>query len=187
MRAPNGSRLLSSWTKGSRLMIALSLGLAGGGSSLVGCHKIAADKTEQAAPNPDSVKQSYAALKKLSDDLQQNFSNLSKDVQSIPADMPAFPRLRSHFYEVEEARGVTDAKVTILSSRLDSALRSGKPEELQQVSNEIDKTSKDLQKIGALHVKLLHEVMAFQRVADDHKQALAAAASAKTKQAKSKH
>ncbi|HTB56543.1 MAG TPA: hypothetical protein VLC06_01645 [Polyangia bacterium] len=168
-------------------MIALSLGLTGGGSSLVGCHKIAADKTEQAAPNPDSVKQSYAALKKLSDDLQQNFSNLSKDVQSIPADMPAFPRLRSHFYEVEEARGVTDAKVTILSSRLDSALRSGKPEELQQVSNEIDKTSKDLQKIGALHVKLLHEVMAFQRVADDHKQALAAAASAKTKQAKSKH
>ena len=168
-------------------MVALALGLASAGSSLVGCHKIAADKTEQAAPNPDSVKQSYAALKKLSDDLQQNFSNLSKDVQSIPADMPAFPRLRSHFYEVEEARGVTDAKVTILSSRLDSALRSGKPEELQQVSNEIDKTSKDLQKIGALHVKLLHEVMAFQRVADDHKQALAAAASAKTKQAKSKH
>jgi hypothetical protein len=187
MRAPNESRLLISWTKDSRLMIALSLGLAVGGSSLVGCHKVAVDKTEQAAPNPDSVKQSYAALKKLSDDLQQNFSNLSKDVQSIPADMPAFPRLRSHFYEVEEARGVTDAKVTILSSRLDSALRSGKPEELQQVSNEIDKTSKDLQKIGALHVKLLHEVMAFQRVADDHKQALAAAASAKTKQAKSKH
>jgi hypothetical protein len=186
MRAPNGSRLLISWTKGSRLMIALSLGLTAG-SSLVGCHKIAADKTEQAAPNPDSVKQSLAALKKQSNDLQQNFSNLSKDVEAIPADMPAFPRLRSHFFEVEEARGVTDAKVTILGSQLDAALRSGKPEELQQVSNGIDKTSNDLQKIGALYMKLLHEVMAFQRLADDRKQALAAAASAKTKQPKSKH
>jgi hypothetical protein len=187
MRAPNGPRLLISWTKGSRLMIALSLGLAGGGSSLVGCHKVAADKTEQAAPNPDAVKQSFATLKKQSDDLQQNFSNLSKDVAAIPADMPAFPQLRSHFYEVEEVRGVTNAKVTILSSHLDSALRSGNPEELRLVSNDIDKTSKDCQKLGALYIKLLHEVMAFQRVADDRKQALAAAASAKTKQAKSKH
>jgi hypothetical protein len=184
MRAPNGSRLL---IKGSRLMIALALGLASAGSSLVGCHKLAADKTEQGAPNPDSVKQSFATLKKQSNDLQQNFSNLSKDVAAIPADMPVFPQLRSHFYEVEEARGVTDAKVTILSGRLDSALHSGKPEELQQVSKDIDKTSNDIQKLSALYMKLLHEVMAFQRVADDRKQALAAAAAAKTKQAKSKH
>lgn len=172
-------------------MIALSLGLAGGGSSLVGCHNVAADKTEQAAPNPDSVRQSFATLKKQSNDLQQNFSNLSKDVESIPADMPAFPQLRSHFYEVEEARGVIDAKVTILSSHLDSALRWGKPEELQQVSNDVDKTSNDIRKIGALYMKLLHEVMAFQRSADDRKQALAAANAAhppaKTKQPKSKH
>jgi hypothetical protein len=178
MRAPNGSRLL---------MIALSLGLASGGSSLIGCRKIATDKTEQAAPDPDLVKQSFATLKKQSNDLQQNFSNLSKDVAAIPADMPAFPQLRSHFYEVEEARGVTDAKVTILSRHLDAALRSGKPEELQQVSKDIDRTSNDIQKIGALYMKLLHEVMAFQRVADDRKQALAAAAAAKTKQSKSKH
>ena len=173
------------------MFVTLSLGLVGGGSSLVGCHRAAVDKTEQAAPNPDVVKQSFATLRKQFSDLQQSFSNLSKDVEAIPADIPGYPQLRTHFYAVEEVRGVTDAKVSIISGHLESALRSGKGDELQRVSNEIDKASNDCRQIGQLYIKLLHEVMAFQRAADGRKQPLAASGaapvSAKTKPPKSKN
>jgi hypothetical protein len=149
-------------------MVTLLVGLAA-----AGCHR-AADNAGQAAPNPEVVKQSFALLEKQFSDLQQSFSNLSKDVEAIPANLPGYPQLRGHFYAVEEARGVTDAKVNMLSGRLESALRSGKSEELRQVSNGIDKASDDCRQIGALYLKLLHEVMAFQRVADQQNRALAA-------------
>jgi septation ring formation regulator EzrA len=169
------------------------LGLAAGAGSLVGCHRTSADNAGQAAPkpDPDSVKQSFEKLKKEFADLQQSFSNLSKDVETIPANMQGYPQLRAHFYAVEEARGVTDAKVNMLASRLDAALRSGKRDELQQVSTEIDKASNDCRKIGALYLKLLHEVMAFQRVAEQRRPALAASggapSSAQTKRSKALH
>ena len=192
MRALDGSR----FPIVSRLMVALSLGLVAGGGALLGCHRPAADKTEQAAPNADSVKQSFAALKKEFADLQQSFSDLSKDLEAIPADLPGYPQLRASFYQTEEARGVTDAKVTMLSSRLESALSSGTREELQQVSDDIVKASNDGRQIGEIYLKLLHQVMAFQRAADHRKDALAAAKDApplaktkepKAKEPKSKH
>jgi hypothetical protein len=186
MRASDGPR---------RLAIALSLGLAVGGGSLAGCHRTAAHKAEQSAPNAEPVKQSYAELTKQFADMQQSFSDLSKDLETIPADLPGYARLRTSFYQTEEARGVTNAKVTMLSSRLDAALISGKPEELQQVSNDIAKTSNDGRKLGELYLKLLHQVMAFQRVADQRKEALVAAKTApspgkakgQTKQSTSQH
>ena len=187
MRAPNGSRLL----------ITLSLGLVVGGGSLIGCHRPAADKTERAGPNADSVKQSFAALKKEFADMQQSFADLGKDLEAIPADLPGYAQLRANFYQTEEARGVTDAKVTLLSGRLDSALSSGKREELQQVSDDIVKASNDGRQLGEIYLKLLHQVMAFQRAADRRKDALAASTSAppplaktqgpKSKQPKPKH
>jgi len=180
MRVPDGSRSLI-----------FLLGLAAGGGPSVGCHRPVADQAGQAGPNPDSVKQSFAGLEKQFSDLQQSFSNLSQDVEAIPANLPGYPQLRAHFYAVEEVRGVTDAKVTMLSGRLGSALRSGKPDELRQVSNDIDKASHDGRQIGALYIKLLHEVMAFRRVADERKSALAASSDpsppTKTKRSKSRH
>jgi hypothetical protein len=171
-------------------MIVVWLGLAAGGGSLVGCHRSAADQAGQGGPNPESVKQSFAVLQKQFGDLQRSFSSLSQDVEAIPSSLPGFPQLRAHFYAVEEVRGVTDAKVTMLAGRLESALRSGKRDELQQVSNDIDRASNDCRKIGALYIKLLHEVMAFQREAEQRKPALAASSEApsspKTRQAKSK-
>jgi hypothetical protein len=167
MRAPDGSR--------SRLLATFLLSLAAGAGALDGCHKTAADKP---GPNPDAVQQSLAGLRKQFGDLQQSFSRLSKDVESIPANLPGYPQLRAHFYAVEEVRGVTNARVTMLSDRLASALRSGNRDELQQVSSDIDKASSDCRQIGALYIKLLHEVMAFQRVADQRTQALAASGAA---------
>lgn len=171
----------------------LWLGLVAGGGSLVGCHRTPADQADKpgpAAPVPDAVKQSFAGLRKQFNDLQQRFSDLSKDVEAIPADLPGYPQLRASFYSSEEARGVTDAKVTMLAGRLDAALSSGKPEELEQVSNEIAKTSEDARHIDQQYLKLLHEVMAYQRAADKRKDALAASAAApspaKTKRSKSR-
>ena len=172
-------------------MVTLSLGLVAGWWLVARVPQAAADKTEQAAPNADSVKQSFAALKKEFADLQQSFSDLSKDLEAIPADLPGYPQLRASFYQTEEARGVTDAKVTMLSGRLESALSSGKREELQQVSDDIAKASNDGRQLGEIYLKLLHQVMAFQRAADHRKEALAASKAApplaKTKQPKSKH
>jgi septation ring formation regulator EzrA len=183
MRAPGGRPL--------RLLVALLLGLVTGGGSLVGCHRTAATEAGQAGPSPDSVRQSLATLKKQFSNLRQNFSSLRKAVEAIPATLPGYPQLRAHFYAVEEVRGVTDARVTVLSNRLESALRSAKRNELQAVSNDIGKASNDCQKIGALYMKLFHEVMAFQRVADQQKQALDASsappAPGKAAPSKSKH
>jgi hypothetical protein len=174
----------------SRLIVTLSLGLIAGGAPLVGCHKRPADKGEQAGPSSDSVKQAFEALKKQSDDLEQSFSRLTKDVEAIPADLRGYPQLRTRFYEAEEARGVTNAKVTMLAGRLESALRSGKRDELQQLWNEIAKSSGDVRQIGEIYIKLLHQVLAFQRVADERKEALAASSatpsSAKIKKPKPK-
>ena len=198
MHAPDGSRLRIAYPRpiASRLMVTLALGLFAGASSSIGCHRGAANKTEQAAANAAPVKQSYADLKKQFADLQQSFSDLSKDLEAIPADLPGYARLRMSFYQTEEARGVTDAKVGLLSSRLDSALSSGKPEELQQVSNDIVKTSNDGRQLGEIYLKLLHQVLAFQRAADRRKEAIAEAKAApppgktrepKSKEPKSKH
>lgn len=174
MRAPGGCRLRIA----SRLMVTLSLGLIAGSDPLVGCQRTAAKKTEQAPPNAAPVKRSFADLEKQFADLQQSFSDLGKDLEAIPADLPGYPRLRASFYQTEEARGVTDAQVTLLSGRLESALSSGKPQELQQVANDIAKTSNDGRQLGELYLKLLHQVMAFQRVADQRKEASAASSAA---------
>lgn len=182
MRPPDGP--------GVRLVAALWLGLAAGGAFLAGCHRAGGDRTGQAAPSPDVVKQSFALLEKQFSDLQQSFSNLRKDLETIPSTLAGYPQLRAHFYAVDEVRGVINAKVAMLSDCLESALRSGKRDELQQISNEIDKASSDCRQIGALYIKLLHEVMAFQRVAGERKEALAASSAAppaaKAKEAEAK-
>ena len=180
MFAPHGSRLR---------LVTLSLGLMAAGGPLAGCHKPGpAEQTAPAlpAPDPEAVKQSYAALKKEFADMQQSFTDLSKDLESIPPDLPGYPQLRAVFYATEESRGVTDAKKTILADRLEAALRSGKPEDLRQVATAIEDTHNTGRRIGEQYLQLLHQVMAFQRVGEQRKQALAAA-NAAAHPAKPKH
>ncbi len=200
MRAPNRDRLR---------FVTLSLALAAGGGSLAGCHKPAAEQAaqpsqpEQAAQpapppkepevvmpdppaTPEGLKKAYADLTKQYADMQQSFADLSKDVEAIPTDLQGFPQLRANFYAVEESRGVAAARVTMLGSRLDAALRSGKKEDLQQVATGIGKASNDGRKLGEMYIKLLHGTMAYQRVVDHHKEAVAAS-SAPATPAKGKH
>ena len=164
------------------------MGLLVGGGSLVGCHK----KSNQAEAS--AVKQSLDALKPQFAELKKRFMDLRERVESIPPDFPDFQETRARFYEAEEARGVTDGKVSWLQSRFDAASSSGNRDELQDISKEIAKTQGDIRKIDELHTKMLHEMMRFQRMARQEEAAGAAAPSptppptpprAKTKRSKS--
>jgi hypothetical protein len=177
MQAPNRSGLR---------MVTLVLALGAGSGSLVGCHKNAAESSAQPGPNVEAVKQSFATVRKNFDGLQQRSADLAKAVEALPPDIPHYPQLRAEFYAFEEARGVTDAKVTLISGHLDSALKSGKADELQQVSNEIDKAGEDSRNIDQMYLKILHEEMAFERAAERKKDAVAATSTAPAPAAKTK-
>jgi hypothetical protein len=169
------------WVPNRLRMVALLFGLVAGGGSLSGCHRRAAEKAAQPgqpAPDTEALKRSFAGVQKNFSDLQQRSSDLAKQVEAIPPEIPNYPQLRAKFYAFEEARGVTDAKVTLLSGRLDAALKSGKVEELQQVSSEVDRAGEDARQIDQMYLKLLHEVMAFERVADKRKEAAEASSAA---------
>ncbi|HVY39563.1 MAG TPA: hypothetical protein VHM31_16605 [Polyangia bacterium] len=129
---------------------------------MLGCHRGGAE----GQPAPQAVEQSFAGVKKQFGDLQQRFADLGKDVEAIPSDLPGYPQLRATFYAGEEARGVTDARVTLLSERLDAAVASGRGAELQQIGKEIEQAQGQAREIDQLYLKLLHQVLAFQRAAE---------------------
>jgi len=174
---------------GTRLWTVLFLtGLLAGAGALTGCHK------SKPGPSGDAVKQSLERLKSQLAELKTRFMDLRTRVESIPPDLPGFGEARARFYAAEEARGITDGKAAWLSARLDAALASGNGEELQQISTEIANSNQDIHKIEELHVKLLHEIMSFQRMARDQEAAEKGAAAtpspkpepAKTKRSKAK-
>lgn len=140
------------------------MGLVGAGS-LAGCHKTTQEKVGEAAPNGDAVKQSLDGLKRQLGGLEARFSALREQVEAVPPDLPAFREVRATFYAIEEGRGISDAKVMLLSSRLEPALTSGTPEELRQLAKELADTFDELRQIDHLHVAVLHQVLAFQRLA----------------------
>jgi hypothetical protein len=140
------------------------LGLAGAGS-LVGCHQTAREKAGLAARNGDAVKQSLDGLKSQLAGLEARFSALRQQIEAVPPELPGFREVRAKFYALEEGRGITDLKVRLLSSRLDSALTSGKPEEMGQVSKEVGETYDEICHIDHLHEAVMHQVLAFERLA----------------------
>jgi len=125
--------------------------------SLVGCHRSTADE--------DAVKRSLSGLQGQLAELTTRFAALRKQVEAVPPDLPGFREVRARFYATEEGRGITAAKVTLLAGRLDAALRAGRRDELHGLSNEIAETYGELRQIDQLHVALLHQVLALQRMA----------------------
>jgi hypothetical protein len=133
--------------------------------SFGGCHKKTTDATSGPAPDGDAVKRSLAALQTQLGELKARFTGLRKQIETIPPELPGFPEARGKFYATEEARGVMDAKVTLLSNRLDAALSAGKRDDLKQVAKEIGDTFGEVGQINTLYVTSLHQVMALQRMA----------------------
>jgi hypothetical protein len=160
------------------------IGLVTATGAPVGCHK-----SKKSAPGGEAVKQSLDRLKSQLAELKTRFMDLRTRVEEVPPNLPGFGEARARFYAAEEARGITDGKAAWLSGRLDAAIASGNGEELQQISTEIASSNQDIHKIEELHVKLLHEIMSFQRMARDQEQAekeAAAAPSPKPEPAKTK-
>lgn len=168
-------------------IVPLLLAVFVGAGSVAGCHKTAPEKV-----NADAVKQSLDGLAKQFAELKTRFMDLRERVESIkPPEPPGFNDARARFYAAEEARGTTDAKVSWLTGRLDAAVSTGNREELEQISKEIAQTQADIGKIDQLHVKLLHQIMSFERMARAEAEAPPAPpsptpAAAKTKRSKSK-
>jgi hypothetical protein len=173
-------------TSRTRLILSLSIGLLVAGGSMAGCRKSGVDKAQA-----DAVKQSLDGLKKQFAELQTKFMALRKQVDAIPPDLPGFQEFRAKFYAAEEGRGVTDGKTMWLSSRLDEAVSVGNRAELEQISKDITQTYDDIRRIDELHVKMMHQAMAFERMARQEGAAAAAPPSptppiAKAKRSKSK-
>jgi hypothetical protein len=145
-----------------RVMLACVTGLLIGAGVPAGCHKKASDHAQL---DGQAAKQSLANLRSQFGELRKRFGDLGRRAASMSPDVPGFPEARARFYAAEEARGVAEARLDWLSSRLDAALSAGKRDELQEVSKEIAASSDDVRRIDEFHTKMLHEMMAFQRVA----------------------
>jgi len=112
------------------------------------------------------VKTSFDDLNARLKTLERQFGDLRKKVDTIPAELPNYRETRETFFATEEGRGVVDAKMTMLATRLDAAMASRKPEELQDLSKELTTTSASVSQLEQLYVTLLHQVMALQRAAE---------------------
>ncbi len=129
-----------------------------GTAPLAGCHR--AQPAEAA-----STRRSLEGLEVELGRLATGFSALRRQVETIPPDLPGFRELRAKFYAIEEARGITDAKVKLLADRLDSAARAGDLHQLRQIAKEIAETHDEIRQIDELHSSLQRRVRAFQATA----------------------
>jgi len=160
------------------LKLAWGLGLLAS-APLGGCHRSAPAASAQ---DTAAVKKSFDELNARLKTLETQFGELRKKVDTIPAELPNYHETRETFFATEEGRGVVAAKMSMLSARLDAAMASKKPEELQDLSKEIATTETSVGQIEQLYVTLLHQVMALQRVAEKQQQAKDAGGNAASKE-----
>jgi uncharacterized coiled-coil DUF342 family protein len=139
--------------------------------SVAGCHRSGATASAQ---DSAAVRKSFDDLNTRLKTLETEFGDLRKKVDTIPAELPNYRETRETFFATEEGRGVVDAKMTLLSTRLEAAIASHKPEDLQELSKELATTETSVGQLEQLHVTLLHQVMALQRLAEKQQQARAA-------------
>jgi len=151
-------------------MLALGVGLLAA-APLAGCHRNGATASAQ---DTAAVKKSFDDLNARLKTLETEFGDLRKKVDTIPAELPNYRETRETFFATEEGRGVVNAKMTLLSKRLDAAMASHKPDDLQELSKELATTEASVGQLEQLHVTLLHQVMALQRLAEKQQQAKAA-------------
>ena len=144
--------------------LAFLLGLAGAGA-IAACHKSAPEIAEEGVPTSAAIKQSLYGLDSKRVAQEKAFSALRKRVEALPPDLPGFRASRARFYAIEEGRGVMNAQVTLLASRFERESSAGNHEGLRQISREIVGTNDDLLRVDQLYVALLHQMMAFERMA----------------------
>jgi len=137
-------------------------------SGLPGCAKKPAPTQVAEAgsgPTEKELKESLAGLEPQLEALRAKFSTLGTQIEAISPDTPGFGEVRAKFYATDEGMGVMWPKLTWLSAQLDSALKSNKRAELQQVSKDIARTYGELGQIDRISLELLHQVLHLQRMA----------------------
>jgi outer membrane protein OmpA-like peptidoglycan-associated protein len=153
------------------------MSLLAGSGALVACHQNRSDdanadkgspagsanQLDAAPPDPESVKQSLEGLKPRVSALSETFTSLHKRFDALPPSLPGFDEVRARFYATDEGMGIMAPKLTWLSNRLDSALKSGNRDELQKVSTDIAATHKELDEIDRIVIQLTHDVSPFER------------------------
>jgi len=147
---------------------------------MAACHKGGGAASEADAA---AGKRSFDDLNGRLKTLESQFGDLRKKIDTIPAELPNYQEARGTFFATEEGRGVVNAKMTLLSTRLDAAMASRKPEELQELSKEIATTTTSVNQLDQMYVTVLHQVMALQRMAEKQQQAKDAAAKAAAEEA----
>ncbi len=100
--------------------------------------------------------------------LEAKFAVLRKQVEAVSPDLPGLSQVRALFYSTEEARGITDVKVTLIANRLASASGSRRPDELGKISKDIAETYDEVRQIDELHASLSRRVGALQRAGGGH-------------------
>jgi len=137
-----------------------------------GCHRGGGGAAS--AADGAAVKRSFDELNGRLKTLEAQFGDLRKKIETIPPELPNYRETRETFFATEEGRGVVDAKMTLLATRLDAAMASRKPDELQDLAKELTATSASVNQLEQLYVTLLHQVMALQRSAEKRASANAA-------------
>jgi hypothetical protein len=151
---------------GSRLRIVpLLSSLLLASSLLSGCHKDNKPDNADAAPTKDSVRQSYEALQLQLSGLSAKFSVLHKQLEALPPDLDGLNDARGKLFSAEEVLGVTTAKLTWLSSQVDSAQQTQKPEDLQKVSKAFAATAKGMEQVDHVGLELTHKLASLERTA----------------------
>lgn len=137
-----------------------------------GCRKHEAQKPKPQAANPielkrqaDTARQSLDGLKPLLAAQNAKFAALHRDFDPLPPGLPGFGETRGTFYAVDEGLGRLNTKLTLLSGRIDTAVQVGDAAELERVSQDIARTSVDIQKVERLGLELAEQVRPFQQEA----------------------
>ena len=147
------------------------MGLLAATGSLEGCRKEKPqEKQAEVAVDSDAVKKSLEGLKPALAALNAKFTNLHKQVDVIPANMPGFADTRAKFFQTDEALGVMGPKLEWLSGRFDSAVKTKNREELAKVSKDIDKTYAEFAEMDGIALQVLHEVLPFERIIERAKE-----------------
>jgi hypothetical protein len=140
---------------GSRVILIL-LSAACVATSLAGC-KNSKERTRQKA----ELTKSLDEFKAQTSDLQQQAAPLRARYDALPQDLPGLETVRSDLFAVEEVLGVEDARGKWLSGELDKAFASGKKEDIDAVRNAIPKGNDGIAK---MLVKVMHELLPFERL-----------------------
>jgi hypothetical protein len=155
-------------------LTAVWLVLLGCATSL-SCHKGRSEKTSKPAVSSpaelqrsaDAAKQALATTEPRLSELRAKFAALHREFDPLPPGLPGFGETRGRFYATAIGFGTLSAKLPWLSGRIDSALKSGKRAELEEIAKDIAHMREEMAQVDRIAGELSHQVQPFKKLAAD--------------------